>query len=250
MRNLRLFLGYGVIALASLVATSVFAAEAKSPVVVELFTSQGCNSCPPADAYLATLKGRDNVLALSYHVNYWDYLGWRDTFASEVTTGRQRDYARTMGERTIYTPQVVIGGRYHEVGSRHGAIDRAIRKAALEQKETLDVQLREATPGKLQISVAAGQIYNRRVIMWLVLFDPYHEVEIQRGENRGRTLGYHNVVRDVREIGEWYGKALEVMLDIEPLRSVGEAVAVIVQEGESGHVLGAQQAQFTGLPKP
>lgn len=248
MRNLRLFLGCGVIALVSLVATSAFAAEAKSPVVVELFTSQGCNSCPPADAYLATLKGRDNVLALSYHVNYWDYLGWRDTFASEVTTARQRDYARTMGERTIYTPQVVIGGRYHEVGSRHGAIDRAIRKAALEQKESLDVRLREATAGKLQISVAAGQIYNRRVVVWLVLFDPYHEVEIQRGENSGRTLGYHNVVRDVREIGEWYGKALEVMLDIAPLRTVGESVAVIVQEGESGHVLGAQQAQLTSLP--
>jgi hypothetical protein len=248
MRNLRLFLGCGVIALVSLVATSAFAAEAKSPVVVELFTSQGCNSCPPADAYLATLKGRDNVLALSYHVNYWDYLGWRDTFASEVTTARQRDYARTMGERTIYTPQVVIGGRYHEVGSRHGAIDRAIRKAALEQKESLDVRLREATAGKLQISVAAGQIYNRRIVVWLVLFDPYHEVEIQRGENSGRTLGYHNVVRDVREIGEWYGKALEVMLDIAPLRTVGESVAVIVQEGDSGHVLGAQQAQLTSLP--
>jgi hypothetical protein len=248
MRNLRLFLGCGVIALVSLVATSAFAAEAKSPVVVELFTSQGCNSCPPADAYLATLKGRDNVLALSYHVNYWDYLGWRDTFASEVTTSRQRDYARTMGERTIYTPQVVIGGRYHEVGSRHGAIDRAIRKAALEQKESLDVRLREATAGKLQISVAAGQIYNRRIVVWLVLFDPYHEVEIQRGENSGRMLGYHNVVRDVREIGEWYGKALEVMLDIAPLRTVGESVAVIVQEGDSGHVLGAQQAQLTSLP--
>jgi hypothetical protein len=84
--------------------------------------------------------------------------------------------------------------------------------------------------------------------VWLVLFDPYHEVEIQRGENSGRTLGYHNVVRDVREIGEWYGKALEVMLDIAPLRTVGESVAVIVQEGDSGHVLGAQQAQLTSLP--
>lgn len=250
MRNLRLFLGYGVIALASLVATSAFAAEIKSPVVVELFTSQGCNSCPPADAYLATLKERDNVLALSFHVNYWDYLGWRDTFASEVTTARQRDYARSMGERTIYTPQVVIGGRYHEVGSRHGAIDRAIRKAALEQTETLDVQLREGAPGKLQISVAAGQIYNRRVVVWLVLFDPYHEVEIQRGENSGRTLSYHNVVRDVREIGEWYGDPLEVTLDIAVLRSVAQAVAVIVQEGDSGHVLGAQQAEFAGLARP
>jgi hypothetical protein len=250
MRSLRFFLGYGVLALVWLGAASAFAAETKPPIVVELFTSQGCNSCPPADAYLATLKARPNVLALSYHVNYWDYLGWKDTFASESTTSRQRDYARTMGERTIYTPQVVIGGRYHEVGSRHGAIDRAIRKAVRHQDETLAVGLHAGGPGKLKISVAAGQIYNRRVVVWLVLFDPYHEVEIRRGENSGRTLGYHNVVRDVREIGEWYGKALEVILDIEPLRSVGESVAVIVQEGESGHVLGAQQAQFAGLPRP
>lgn len=250
MRNLRLLLGYSVLALAWLGVAPAIAAETKPPVVVELFTAQGCNSCPPADAYLATLKGRADVLALSYHVNYWDYLGWKDTFASETTTTRQRDYARIMGERTIYTPQIVIGGRYHEVGSRHGAVDKAIRKAALEQEETLAVQLDEGAPGKLRISVAAGQIYNRRVVVWLVLFDPYHEVEIQRGENSGRTLGYHNVVRDVREIGEWYGETLEVMLDIEALRAVGEAVAVIVQEADSGHVLGAQKSQLAGLPLP
>jgi hypothetical protein len=98
-------------------------------------------------------------------------------------------------DRTIYTPQVVVGDGYHEVDARHGVVDKAIRKTALEQEEALAVQLDEGEPGKLRISVAAGQICNRRVIVWLVLFDPCHEVEIQHGENSGRTLGYHNVVR-------------------------------------------------------
>ena len=100
-----------------------------------------------------------------------------------------------MGERTTYTLQAVVGGRYHEVDSCLSAVDKTIRKAALEQEEALAVQLDEGELGKLRISVAAGQICNRRVIVWLVLFDPCHEVEIQRGENSGRTLGYHNVVR-------------------------------------------------------
>lgn len=154
-----------------------------------------------------------------------------------------------MGERTTYTLQAVVGGRYHEVDSCLSAVDKTIRKAALEQEEALAVQLDEGELSKLRISVAAGQIYNRRVIVWLVLFDPCHEVEIQRGGNSGRTLGYHNVVRDVREISEWYDEVLEVMLDIEALRAVGEAVAVIVQEADSGHVLGAQKSQLAGPPR-
>jgi hypothetical protein len=154
-----------------------------------------------------------------------------------------------MGERTTYTLQAVVGGRYHEVDSCLSAVDKTIRKDALEQEEALAVQLDEGELSKLRISVAAGQIYNRRVIVWLVLFDPCHEVEIQRGGNSGRTLGYHNVVRDVREISEWYDEVLEVMLDIEALRAVGEAVAVIVQEADSGHVLGAQKPQLAGPPR-
>ena len=90
----------------------------KAPVVVELFTSQGCNSCPPADVVLGDLTGRPDVITLSYHVNYWDYLGWKDTFATPETTQRQRDYAKFLNERTIYTPQIVIGGRSHAIGSR------------------------------------------------------------------------------------------------------------------------------------
>ena len=129
--------------------------------------------------------------------------------------------------------------------TQHGVVDKTIRKAARKQEGTLAVRLDEGEPCKLRISVAAGQIYNRRVIVWLVLFDPCHEVEIQRGENSGRTLGYHNVVRDVREISEF----LEVMLDIEALRAVGEAVAVIVQEADSGHALGAQKSQLAGPPR-
>ncbi len=250
MGSLRFFLGYGIAVLVLAATPGATAAEPKPPVVVELFTSQGCNSCPPADAYLASLVGRGDVIALSYHVNYWDYLGWRDTLASDTTTQRQRDYARSLGERTIYTPQIVVGGKYHEVGSRHKAVDRTIRKVALEQDENLSVQLSEAPRGTLQITIAKGQIFHRRVVVWLVIFDPYHEVEVERGENAGRTLGSHNVVRDMREIGEWYGKEFSVALDIGDLRTAGEAVAVIVQEHDSGHILGAQAAQLAGLSRP
>ncbi|MEQ8246462.1 MAG: DUF1223 domain-containing protein [Alphaproteobacteria bacterium] len=250
MANLRFSTWLVLVATAFVGVSGAMAAERKAPVVVELFTSQGCNSCPPADAYLASLKGRENVIALSYHVNYWDYLGWRDTFASEATTNRQREYARTLGERTIYTPQIVVGGRYHEVGSRHKAVDRAIRKAALEQEESLSVKLSEVPLGTLRINVSEGQIYNRRVLVWLILFDPYHEVAVERGENGGRTLGSHNVVRDVREIGEWYGKTLSLALSIEDLQAVGEAVAVIVQEYDSGHILGAQKSDLASLTRP
>lgn len=250
MANLRFSTWLVLVATAFVGVSGAMAAERKAPVVVELFTSQGCNSCPPADAYLASLKGRENVIALSYHVNYWDYLGWRDTFASEATTNRQREYARTLGERTIYTPQIVVGGRHHEVGSRHKAVDRAIRKAALEQEESLSVKLSEVPLGTLRINVSEGQIYNRRVLVWLILFDPYHEVAVERGENGGRTLGSHNVVRDVREIGEWYGKTLSLALSIEDLQAVGEAVAVIVQEYDSGHILGAQKSDLASLTRP
>ena len=250
MASLRLLFGLAVAAVTFASVHGAMAADRKAPVVVELFTSQGCNSCPPADAYLASLKGRDNVIALSYHVNYWDYLGWRDTFASEANTNRQRDYARTLGERTIYTPHIVVGGRYHEVGSRHKAVDRAIRKAALEQDESLTVHLSEVPLGTLRIDVSEGQIYNRRVLVWLIVFDPYHEVAVERGENGGRTLGSHNVVRDVREVGEWYGKTLSLALSIADLQAVGEAVAVIVQEHDSVHILGAEKADLAGLTRP
>jgi hypothetical protein len=224
----------------------------REPVVVELFHRAGAQPLRTSRRVTCdakTLKGRADVLELSYHVDYWYYLGWKDTFVSETTTAHQRDYALTMCERTTYTLQAVVGGRYHEVDSCHGAVDKTIRKSALEQEEALAVQLDEGEPCKLRISVAAGQIYNRRVIVCLVLFDPCHEVEIQRGENSGRALGCHNVVRDVREISEWYDKVREVMLDIEALRTVGEAVAVIVQEADSGHVLGAQKSQLAGPPR-
>ncbi len=250
MGFLRLYSAACLAVLAWAVAPATAVAEPAYPIVVELFTSQGCNSCPPADAYLGSLKGRRNIIALSHHVNYWDYLGWNDTFASEEGTLRQRRYAKTLGERTIYTPQIVVGGVLHEVGSRQKSVNRAIRKIAAGQRtgEFVEVSLVGAPAGKLTVRVAEGQVYNRRVAVWLMIFDGYHEVQVERGENGGRTLGYHNVVRHIREIGEWYGEELSVVLDVSDLAEQGEAVAVVVQEDDTGRILGAQQVQLAELP--
>jgi len=227
-------------------------AEPLYPVVVKLFTSQGCNSCPPADAYLGSLKGRPNIVALSFHVNYWDYLGWNDTFASDDATHRQRWYAKALGERTIYTPQIVVGGVRHEVGSRHKAVSKAIREVAAAQRtnEYVEVKIAGAPSGEVTVVVARGHVYHRRVAVWLAVFDSYHEVRIERGENSGRTLGYHNVVREIREIGEWYGEELSIALDRAAIASVGEAIAVIVQEDDSGRILGAQQSLLAEVSTP
>lgn len=228
-------------------------AEPRYPIVVELYTSQGCNSCPPADAYLGSLKARRNIVALSFHVSYWDYLGWRDTFALEEGTARQQRYAQTLGERTIYTPQIVVGGLYHEVGSRHKAVDYAIRKIAVAQRgddqENVSVAFREMPAGTLVVDIGEGRVFNRNVTIWLFVFDAYHEVRVKGGENGGRVLGYHNVVRQIRDLGEWYGKARSVSLDLAQLSQAGEGVAVVVQEKDSGRVLGAQQIQLAELPR-
>lgn len=239
--------------LAGALSAGAASAEPRHPIVVELFTSQGCNSCPPADAFLGSLKGRPNIVALSFHVNYWDYLGWRDTFATAETTARQQRYARTLGERTIYTPQIVIGGIYHEVGSRHRSVEKAIRKIAGSQRggtdEYVAVSLSGSASGDLEVEIAPGHVYNRRVVVWLAVFDSYHEVSVGKGENSGRTLGYHNVVREIREIGEWYGQKTTIVLSLVELSDVGDGVAVLVQEDETGRILGAQQVLLAGLPR-
>lgn len=252
-RTRNILLRFALACLGCSVVIGAAAAEPRHPIVVELYTSQGCNSCPPADAFLGSLKGRDGIVALSFHVNYWDYLGWDDTFATKETTARQRRYAETLGERTIYTPQIVIGGIYHEVGSRHRSVEKAIRKIAVSQgsgsDEYVAVSLSGTPDGELRIDIAPGHVFNRRVAVWLVVYDTYHEVRIGRGENGGRTLGYHNVVRDLREIGEWYGQKTKIVLNVIELREVGEGVAVLVQEDETGRILGAKQSLLAALPR-
>lgn len=216
-------------------------AAAPPQAVVELFTSQGCSSCKAADVYLEELIKRPEVIALSYHVDYWDYLGWRDTFAQPENTLRQRNYAAVLGTRRIYTPQVVVNGMVDAVGSDRAAVESAIAQSALRVPVTLRRQ-----NGTLEIEVGAQPLPGSRpTTIRLILFATEAKVEITRGENAGSTISYYNVVRAVRPIGMWDGAPVRITLPENELMGDGiDGCAVIVQEdlgAGPGAILGAAQ---------
>ena len=213
--------------------------------MVELFTSQGCNSCPPADEFLGELAQREDVIALSFHIDYWNYLGWEDTFATAETTKRQRTYARYLGARSVYTPQMVIGGRAHEVGSRRGDVERTIERVAAGADEGPEVVFLRDEDGTIRVRVGAGTAPARTAI-WLMRFDEAQAVPIVSGENSGRTLTYHHVVRDIERLGWWNGEPMEFELATADLSAGGrDACAVLVQAGFQGPIIGAAQLMLT-----
>ena len=208
------------------------------PVLVELFTSQGCNSCPPADAFLGELADRDDVIALSMHVDYWDYLGWRDVFASPGHSKRQRAYAATMAERMVYTPQIVVQGAEAMVGSHTAKVNDAIlRHGVKEAVATIDVSLRG---DRLVADISsASEAANGRVLM--VWFNRAESVEIRAGENRGKKITYHNVVTGWSDLGAWRGGRI-AMTAPKPMNADG--VAVFIQQGEGGPVIAAAKMKL------
>ena len=211
--------------------------SADRPVVVELFTSQGCSSCPPADALLGELAQRDDVVALSMHVDYWDYIGWKDPFASPQITERQRRYSRELGKRFVYTPQIVVDGRHDVVGSRRGEVTALIEQAKAAEKP-LTLSFRETNGG--EVVIPAGQAPDEGATVWLAVYDESHETDIQRGENRGRKLRYSNVVRELEELAVWRGEELVLPVDLVAAAARGrDGCAVIVQHGRTGPILGA-----------
>jgi hypothetical protein len=205
-------------------AMTLFAALAAAPagaqVLVELFTSQGCNSCPPADKIVADMAAREDVLALSVHVDYWDYIGWKDTFAAPAHTERQRAYQKTLGARYVYTPQAVIAGAAETVGSNRAELERAIRAA---KRPSVAIE----HDGR-RLTIAAGE--GGPAAVWLVRFEPRQEVDIARGENGGKRLAYANVVREWTRLGTWSGQALDLALEAAP----GTKAAVILQKEGAG----------------
>ena len=210
-------------------------AEPGKLVVVELFTSQGCSSCPPADAVLVELTQRPNVLPLGFHVDYWDRLGWRDPFSSPAATARQQSYARALGLPGVYTPQVVINGRHEAVGSDRETIDTVVAAST-----RMAVQAAIAVEGNaLTIKVGTGQGQGR---LWLLTFDRQHETSIERGENAGRTIVNVNVVRSLVPVGSWSGSPLVLSL---PLPSMGSDATILLQ-GTDGRILGAASARMPG----
>jgi hypothetical protein len=215
--------------------------------VVELYTSQGCSSCPPADALLESYAKRPDILALTLPVDYWDYLGWKDTFGNPKHTERQRLYARARGDGQIYTPQVVVNGLAHANGSAGRAIDAALMLTEGDIRANR-VPLRlwtERDTIVIETGPALPTATVREAIVWLAVVQTSADVEIGRGENRGRRVTYTNVVRELTPVGTWNGQPMRITLTRSALmRKDLDRVAVIVQHGKAGPVVGAA---ITGL---
>ncbi len=212
-------------------------ALADSPVVVELFTSQGCSSCPPADELLGQLAERDGVIALALHVDYWDYIGWADTFASPAFTQRQHGYGYAANSTVVYTPQMVVGGVDRVIGNRPMEVANIVAAhSALPSPVTIEA---DATAEGWQVRATwAGEAPAPEMVVQVVTYSPIEEVEITRGENAGLTMQYYNVVRSWQVVAEWSGAAPFEAL-IAPSSDMPHVV--IVQSDGYGEIFGAAE---------
>jgi hypothetical protein len=215
------------------------APAAADPVLVELFTSQGCSSCPPANQFLGELAQRDGVIALAFHVDYWDYIGWQDKFARSEYTSRQKDYRDSLGLHTIYTPQMVVDGRYDVVGSHRAAVESFIKSASGDAKLPITIA---ASGGKYRVTAPPMEIdQGKPASLWLVVYLRRHETAVLDGENEGSMLIEYNIVRELRRLGDWTGNAIDMALDV-PSADINTGCAVILQVDGHGPILGVAAA--------
>ena len=214
-------------ALAGALLLAPVVAKAENPVVVELYTSQGCSSCPPADRLLANLATHDDIIALSLHVDYWDYLGWTDDFANPAFSNRQRRYARMWNKRSVYTPQMVVQGVHYMVGSRNDEIQRQIMQAEDTAAKVAVTARNEGQGIHIRMDALRGNIAEADI--FLVRYSESETVEIERGENAGRTIEYINIVKSWETLGRWDGSgAASVTV---PQAETGEYVVIIQAPG-------------------
>lgn len=224
-------------------------AHADPRAVVELFTSQGCSSCPPADKIIGELAKDPSVIALSMPIDYWDYLGWKDTLADARFSARQKAYSHMRGDRDVYTPQAVINGSAHVIGSDRASIESAIRDTD-KSAGVMSVPVSMTLTGKqINVSVAASRSPTAsRGEVWICSISKSVPISIGRGENRGREITYHNVVRNLLKVGDWNGSSGSWTVPLENIARDGvDAAAVYVQDGsrdKPGPMLGAA---FTSL---
>lgn len=212
--------------------------------VLELFTSQGCSSCPPADALLAQLGKNPDLVTLSYSVDYWNYLGWHDTLSSSANSERQRDYARMRGDGRVYTPQMVVDGLTHVNGANQAAIEMAMRTAA-ERLRDVRVQVNMHAEGDtlvIGVGAAPDKSDKRAATVWLAIAKKEATVAISRGENRGRTLSYHHPVKELTPVGMWSGEAMTLRLPLKDLKAMGgDCLVALLQVENAGPILGAAE---------
>jgi hypothetical protein len=212
--------------------TSHSSVGAELRAVIELFTSQGCSSCPPADKLLGELASDPSLVAISVPIDYWDYLGWKDTLANPHNSARQKGYAHARGDGQIYTPQAVVNGTLHALGSDKAAIERAIAESRkLDAVLSLPVRLLIAE-GAIKVALPEGMASRASVEVWMCGLAKAVTVAIGRGENRGRTVTYHNVLRRWIKLGEWTGRGHSWSVPVQKLEGDGiDAAAVLVQSG-------------------
>ncbi|WP_340644538.1 DUF1223 domain-containing protein [Phenylobacterium sp.] len=228
MRNVALF--------SLLVSALPLCAQARSPVVVELFTAQGCASCGDANAYVGKLAEKPGVLALTFAVDYWNYLGWEDTFAKPAFAERQKAYVARLDLPEPYTPQVVIDGRAQVGGLQDDKIDRLVSDAVESPRRDPDM----AFIGQRRVDVGSGPVPRGGAEVWLVRYDPREQdVTVRKGDNRGQTVSHRNVVVEIKRLGAWRGRPTAYRM---PAASAeGLATAVIVQGPHGGRVIAAAQ---------
>ncbi|MFC6490272.1 DUF1223 domain-containing protein [Nitratireductor sp. GCM10026969] len=217
--------------------------------VVELFTSQGCSSCPPADALLAELAERDDIVALAYHVDYWDYLGWKDALATAENTARQRSYGERL-DNSVYTPQMIINGYRNVVGSRRKEVHAAIKQGR-EDGEAMQVDVRlSSSDGSFFVDIGDAPAASTGAHIVVVYFRPREVVTIGGGENKGRSIDYRNIVTSFQTVGMWHGKAMRLELPKSEMMKKGGHCAVLLQvhdaQGRPGPILGAAHSGEDG----
>jgi len=240
-----------VLAAASAFGLSVGSTVAKDrPVVVELFTSQGCYSCPPAEAFLGKLAGQPDIIALEFHVDYWNDLNygsagrWADPFSRPEFTRRQQLYNQRIRKKSgVYTPQMVIDGRFEKVGSRERAVMASVHRARKTDAPGLRISVRHGDANGLSVAVDGAPRSESSI--WLVRFIRAATTRVLRGENHGKTLKSHNVVTQMTRIGQWRGKA--VTLDVPNSRpGPKEGCVILVQNEKPGAILGVAKCPMEG----
>lgn len=223
--------------LAAFTATGAMAETKAAPiVVVELYTSQGCSSCPPADDYMAELVKDDRVMPLSLHVDYWDYIGWADSFADPKYTDRQHSYARAAGSRLVYTPQMIVGGLDRVEGNNPAKVAKLIAKhLGVEHPVALTVT---RDGNRISIHAESTSPLAKPVQVQIVHYLPQESVQIERGENAGRTITYYNIVTSWERVGDWVGAG---PLDMDaPLQGSGPAVVILQEKGPAAILAAAR----------
>jgi len=236
-----LLAGAAALAGSAMLGSAARATPAAGPWAIELFTSQGCSSCPPADAQLGKFSRRPDIVALSYHVDYWDYIGWKDPFATRATTDRQRAYARVLKQRYVYTPEMVVDGFVDDPGVDRSSVEDMLASAQKQSAHRATPKLSRSGDGPLAIELAAFPLLDGTPADVIVAaYDPRHTTPVAHGENGGRTLDNFNVVRRFETIARWHGAAAAWTVPADRF-APGQGIAVLVQRAEQGPMLGCNK---------